>query len=212
MTLTFEQLQKIAPAAQKENIEKYLPFLVAAMHLFEINTVKRMSAFLGQILVESGCFETIQENLFYTKPERLMAVYGKKCFPTVEIAQQYIKNPQKLANRVYSKSFNKWLGNGDEASGDGWNYAGKGLIQLTGRYNFTQASKAIGVDFIANPELVLQPKYACLTSAWFFKHNGLNELADKNLFDELTERVNNAKLHLEERRAFYKKALQVLGD
>lgn len=208
MFITSEQLKKIAPI-KEDKIDLFLEPLNDAMTQYEINTKNRIAAFLAQVLVESSNFETMQENLYYTTPKRLQQVWPR-AFPTIEIAQQYLRNPEKLANRVYSGTYNKFLGNGDEASGDGWKFSGKGLIQLTGRYNFAQASKEMNIDFVSNPNLLLDPKYACLTAAYFFKSKGCNKLADMGLFEQVTGRINAAKLHLEERTKLYKKGLEVL--
>lgn len=209
MLITSEQLKKIAPTIEQEKIDQFLEPLNNALAQYEINTKNRIAAFIAQILVESSNFEKLQENLYYTTASRLKVVWPR-AFPDLAIAQQYLRNPEKLANRVYSGTYNKWLGNGDEKSGDGWKFAGKGLIQLTGRYNFAQASKEMNIDFVSNPNLLLQPEFACLSAAHFFKSKGCNELADKGLFEQLTERVNAAKLHLGERTKFYQRALNVL--
>ncbi len=211
MSITLDNLISLYPSLDVNRATAFLSDLNAAMEQFEINTVKRASAFLAQILIESDGFKHMQENLYYTTPKRLMQVWPR-AFPTLDIAKEYLRNPEKLANRVYSGTYNKWLGNGDEQSGDGWKFSGKGLIQLTGRYNFSQASKELNIDLVNNPNLVLESKYACLTSAWFFKSRGLNELADKGLFDQLTGKVNTAKLHLIERRNIYYKALNILKE
>lgn len=208
MLITSEQLKKIAPVKQ-DKVELFLEPLNDAMAQYEINTKNRIAAFLAQVLIESSNFEKLQENLYYTTANRLQVVWPR-AFPTIELAQQYLRNPEKLANRVYSGTYNKFLGNGDEASGDGWRFSGKGLIQLTGRYNFAQASKELNIDFVNNPNLLLEPKYACITAAYFFKSKGCNKLADMGLFEQVTGRINAAKLHLAERTKLYKKGLEVL--
>jgi len=208
MLITSEQLKKIASIKQ-DKIDLFLEPLNKAMAQYEINTKNRIAAFIAQVLVESSNFETMQENLYYTTASRLQVVWPR-AFPDLKIAQQYLRNPEKLANRVYSGTYNKFLGNGDESTGDGWKFSGKGLIQLTGKYNFVQASKEMNIDFVGNPNLLLDPQYACLTAAHFFKSKGCNKLADMRLFEQVTGRINAAKLHLEERTKLYKKGLEVL--
>jgi len=203
--LTIDILKKVVPKADPG---LWVDVLNSAMDRFGINTANRAAAFLAQVAHESGEFKVLEENLNYSA-QRLTQVWPKR-FPTLEKAQEYEKNPQKLANYIYADR----LGNGNEASGDGWKFRGRGLIQLTGRTNYTQTGKALGTDLASNPDPVKQPQYASLTAAYFWKSNGLNELADtptNEKFTEITKRINGGTVGLEEREAYWAKAREVFG-
>lgn len=117
---------------------------------FDITTPLRQAAFIGQCGHECGNFKILEENLNY-RSETLVKLWPKR-FPTIEVANEYARNPRKIANKVYSSR----MGNRDEASGDGYRFRGRGCIQLTGSTNYFQAGKALGVDFWANPDLVVK--------------------------------------------------------
>ncbi|OGU16052.1 MAG: glycoside hydrolase [Geobacteraceae bacterium GWC2_53_11] len=191
--------------------ESWTAALNAAMAQFDITTAGRMAAFLAQLAQESGQLKRLVENLNYTAP-RLMQVWPAR-FPALDKAKLYERNPEKLANYVYAKR----LGNGDETSGDGWRYRGRGLIQLTGRGNYRSAALGIGQPLDEQPELLEQPGPAALSAAWFWKSHGLNELADDRNEDEdtedfktITRRINGGTVGLKERMAFCEKAKAVL--
>ena len=206
--LTAEQLKTIMPRA---DAGKWLDALNAAMDERQINTPQRMAAFLAQIAHESGELTNLEEKLSYSAM-RMCQVWPKR-FPTQEAAAPYARNPQKLASRVYAGR----LGNGDEASGDGWRYRGRGLIQLTGKSNYASCAKALGLDLVGNPDFLLDPKGAARSAAWFWQSHGLNELADHQLgeddtedFTEITKRINGGTIGLEERIDYWQHGLQVL--
>ena len=181
--------------------------LDAAMTAFAINTPKRAAAFLAQAAHESNEFTRLQENLSYSTPERLMEVF-KGRFSGLADAAQYLRQPEKLANRVYANR----LGNGDTASGDGWKYRGRGLFQLTGRANYMAAGDGLGTDYKANPDLVAEPPDAAFTAAWYWAVGNLNAMADVGQIDVITRRINGpAMLGADERRALYQRFLQVLA-
>ena len=181
--------------------------LDAAMTAFTINTPKRAAAFLAQAAHESIGFTRLQENLSYSTPERLMEVF-KGRFTGLADAAQYLRQPEKLANRVYANR----LGNGDTASGDGWKYRGRGLFQLTGRANYMAAGDGLGTDYKANPDLVAEPPDAAFTAAWYWAVGNLNAMADLGQIDTITRRINGpAMLGADERRALYQRFLQVLA-
>ena len=198
--LTAEYLMA-ATGANRENAEKFLPFIQGACKAYDITTPKRVAGFLSQIGHESGGLAMLEENLNY-KAETLMRVWPKR-FPTLEFAQQFARNPQKIANSVYANR----MGNGDEASGEGWKYRGRGLKQLTGKDNYTAFSKAIGTDFVADPDLLLQPVNAALSAGWFWSANNLNALADNGDVPGMTKRINGCTIGLEQRQALYAKAM-----
>jgi putative chitinase len=123
------------------------------------------------------------------------------------VAQAYANNPEKIANKVYAGR----MGNGDEESGDGWAYHGRGLIQLTGRDNYSACGASLGFALLTNPELLLQPKSACLSAGWFWNKKGLNDLADIADYTTMTKRINGGTLGLDDRIAKIQKAKEILG-
>lgn len=204
------QLAAIMPACP--DAESWTPALNAAMERYEITTAARMAAFLAQLAHESGQLKRLAENLNYSAL-RLTQVWPAR-FPTVDKARLYERNPEKLADYVYAKR----LGNGDTASGDGWRYRGRGLIQLTGRGNYRSAASGIGQPLEEQPELLEQPGAAALSAAWFWKSHGLNELADDRNDDDdtedfrtITKRINGGTVGLKERLVFWEKGKAVLS-
>jgi putative chitinase len=177
--------------------------LRAAFDRYDINTPKRQAAFIGQCAHESNNFKTLEENLNY-RPETLMKVWPSR-FPNLTAADKFAHNPQMLANKVYAGR----LGNNQE--NDGWNFHGRGLIQLTGRENYERCGSSLGVDFIGNPAWLLDPKYAALSAGWFWNKHGLNELADQQEHGIITKRINGGTLGLEDRIIKTTKAFAALG-
>lgn len=174
--------------------------LKAAMALFDISTDARIAAFLAQAMIESQSFTRLEENLFYTTPARIDAVFS--AVKSIEEATLYVRNPQRLANKVYANR----NGNGDEASGDGWVFRGRGCFQLTGRANYKAASEGVGLGsvYVQRPELVAQPSDASLTAAWYWSSRGCNQLIDAGNFDATTRLINGpAMLHKHERAAAF---------
>ena len=181
--------------------------LKAAMALHDISTPQRRAAFLAHCILESANFTRLEENLFYTTPERIRAVWPSR-FPTVQDAAPFARNPKALANRAYANR----NGNGDEVSGDGWRYRGRGLFQLTGRTNYLRAAQATGRPYVTHPDLVAEPSDACLTAAWFWTSNGGNDRIDRGDFNSTTRMVNGpAMLHAKERLALYQRGVEVLA-
>jgi putative chitinase len=170
---------------------------------FKIDTDRKQAAFLGQCGHECGNFKVFEENLNY-RAETLMKLWPKR-FPTLEFAKQYERNPRKIANSVYSNR----MGNRDEASGDGYRFRGRGAIQLTGHSSYYHAGQALGVDFVANPDLVATPLYALLTAGWFWSTHGCNELADAMNWVGLTKKINGGTIGLDDRVAHTALALNV---
>ena len=180
----------------------WLDPLTSAFERFEINTPERQAAFIGQCAHESANFKTLQENLNYSA-KGLNATWPSR-FPSEDAAQPFHRQPEKIANKVYSGR----MGNTDE--GDGWKYRGRGLIQLTGKDNYRLASDALGVDFIADPDLVLTKEYAALTAAWYWNKRGLNKEADAKDFTGMTKKINGGTIGLADRVAHINSALNVL--
>lgn len=173
----------LSPTAAK----RFHPHLAAACARFAINTPARIAAFIAQLRVESGEFSRVEENLWYTTPERIHRVWPSRFSGPAEAAA-FCRNPQALANRVYANR----IGNGNEASGDGWRFRGRGLKQLTGRSNYAEAAQALGRPYVEQPDLVAQDPDACLTAAFFWHSRKLSELADAWQINEITRRVNGS--------------------
>ena len=180
----------------------WLEPLISAFERFEINTPERQAAFIGQCAHESANFKTLQENLNYSA-KGLNATWPSR-FPSEDAAQPFHRQPEKIANKVYSGR----MGNLDE--GDGWKYRGRGLIQLTGKDNYRLASDALGVDFIADPDLVLTKEYAALTAAWYWNKRSLNKEADAKDFTGMTKKINGGTIGIADRVAHINSALNVL--
>lgn len=186
--------------------------LTQCMQAHDISTPDRQSAFLAQILHESDGLKHLEEGLNYSAP-RLRAVFGRR-FTSDEQAAAYSHQPEKLANYIYADR----MGNGNEASADGWRYRGRGLIQLTGRDNYARFAAATNTDVLANPDLLLSPPLAALSATWFWNAHSLNSLADQTSgpngdaqFLALTKRINPAAEGLASRTALWKLARQVLN-
>lgn len=165
------QLHKAMPLAPA----LWLDALVNGCDKWGINTDVRRAAFIGHLAHECTQFTHLEENLSCTA-ERLTEVWPRR-FPTLEAATPYARNPQKLANKVYANR----LGNGDEASGDGWMFCGCGPIQVTGFNNYKKVGEAIGVDLISNPRKLLSPPIGVAAAGHFWQSHGLNELADEGI-------------------------------
>jgi putative chitinase len=208
-------VQTIAPVGglKLDKLKGHIPDAVIAMipdtaAKFQINTPLRLAHFLAQCGHESGGFRLTQENLNYSA-KGLMGIF-KKYFPTEAIANQYARNPQKIANKVYASR----MGNGVEASGEGYKFRGRGYIQLTGKDNYTAFGKSIGEDICANPDKVAS-QYALLSAAWFFSKNGLHKMADEGATDtvvtKITKRVNGGTIGLADRIKHFKEYYHLLA-
>lgn len=202
--VTLTQLQKIMPRAG-QRAEAFLIHLNDAMDECSIDTPIRQAAFLAQAAHESNQLASLTENLSYSAA-RLRQVWPAR-FPTDQVAEAYANNPQKLASKVYASR----MGNGDEASGDGWSYRGRGIFQLTGKDNYSRCATALGVDLIAHPDLVAGPEIAARSAAWFWYSKGLNSLADNEAIGPMTKIINGGTLGLNERTALFNVAKQVLA-
>lgn len=205
MTITLELLQKIAPKTKAATLEKFVePLTEVCAHYHISESPERLAAFLAQIAHESGGFNFVQENLNYGA-KGLMGTF-KKYFPTEELAKQYERKPEKIANRVYSSR----MGNGDEASGDGWKFRGRGLIQLTGKSNYSRLAKDLGVDLDECVKFLETTEGAVTSAGWFWDNNNLNAICDKGDFVLLTKRINGGTIGLADRKHHYEIALEAL--
>jgi len=175
---------------------------------FQINTPLRLAHFLAQCGHESGGFKATQENLNYSA-KGLLGIF-KKYFPTVALATAYQRKPEMIASRVYGGR----MGNGPEATREGYKFRGRGYIQLTGKENYTAFGKAIGEDMTLNPDKVAS-HYALLSAAWFFSKNGLHKIADEGSSDavvtKITKRVNGGTIGLADRIKHFKEYYHLLA-
>lgn len=200
--------------ATRDVASKWLDALQAACDKYEINNRRRVAMFMANLGVESGGLTQVAENMNYSA-KRMAAVWpGRYAVDSKAAIKQpnalalsLANNPQKLANNVYANR----LGNGDEASGDGWNFRGQGPIQMTGRDNITRAGKAIGVDLASNPALLQTPEVGAMASAWFWFTNDLNRAADLDMFSQAVKKINGQlpcdANNGEVRRALYRAGL-----
>ena len=184
--------------------EQWVDALNATFQRFNIDTPVRQASFIGQCGHECGNFKVLEENLNY-RAEALMRLW-KGRFPTIEIANEYARNPKKIANKVYASR----MGNRDESSGDGFRFRGRGCIQLTGHANYFHAGKACGVDFVMEPDLVATPQYAAMTAGWFWDTHKLNQFADVRDFKTMTKKINGGFIGLDDRIKHIEHAMQVL--
>lgn len=197
--MTPEQLQQLGID------EKWLDPLNQTFVKYDINTALRQAAFIGQCQHESANFTKLEEGLNYSAT-RLMDVWPSR-FPSLDVANQYANNPEKLANKVYGGRAD--LGNTQE--GDGFAFHGRGCIQLTGRDSYERCGSSIGVDLIGSPNRLLDSEYAAMSAGWFWNKKGLNSLADVQDYETMTKRINGGLNGLDDRKAKIAKALSVLG-
>jgi len=193
-----EQLKKLGIGPQ------WVDALNSTFDRFGIATPEQQGAFIGQCGHECGHFKVLEENLNY-RAATLMRLWPRR-FPTLEIANQYAGNPKKIANMVYANR----MGNRDEASGDGYRFRGRGCIQLTGHTNYHHAGKALGVDFVMEPDLVATPQYAALTAGWFWSTHNCNALASASNWVGLTKKINGGTIGLDDRIHHTQLALNTL--
>jgi putative chitinase len=206
MEITVKLLQSICPKTKAATLEKYVSALAEVTEHYEINTPERLAAFLAQIAHESGGFNAVKENLNYST-KGLMTTF-KKYFPTEELAKQYERKPEKIANRVYASR----MGNGNEASGEGFRFCGRGLIQLTGKQNYTRLAKDLDMTLDELISFLETPAGAVTSAAWFWDNNNLNKYADSGDFVMLTKRINGGTIGLADRKHHYEIALELLQE
>lgn len=204
MILTLQQLSK---CIDNPKLDEWLSELNSSLPKFQINTAARVSGFLAQCGHESNDFKALSENLNYSQ-SGLRKVFGKY-FPNDAIAYRYARQPAAIANRVYGGR----MGNGGEASGDGYKFRGRGILQITGRSNYTKCSQALFNDdtLVKNPDLLTTPKYAVLTACWFWDSNKLNDICDKKDIVLLSKRVNGGVVGLDDRIKRWNTALDILS-
>lgn len=206
MDISLEQLKQLLPQNVEKELAEWQSLLNPILNEYEINTPSRVAAFISQTGHESEDYTVLSENLNYGATG-LTATFGKY-FPGTTSAA-YARLPAKIANRVYASR----MGNGDEASGDGWKFRGRGILQVTGKDNYHECSQFIfGNDtLIENPDLLLQKQYALRSACWFWTKNKLNAIADKADVTALTKRVNGGTNGLADRKERFTKALAILA-
>lgn len=205
MELTKQQLQQLLP--KNKFVDHWYEVLAQLLPDYEIDTPQRIAAFVAQCSHESGGFTTIKENLNY-RPESLVKLFSK--YFDLPTAQRYCALPNKqeaIANRIYASR----MGNGDESSGDGYKYCGRGLIQLTGKDNYFWFSASLGITPEEASEYMATFEGAAQSACWFWENNKLNQWADAGDILTLTKRINGGTIGLEDRIKHYEHALHVLG-
>ena len=204
--LTRDQLAQLLPG--NPYLDHWYHALEQALPDYDINTPQRVAAFVAQCAHESGGFRALKENLNY-KAVTLRKIFPKY-FPDDATANHYASLPNKqeaIANRVYGGR----MGNGPEASGDGFRYCGRGLIQLTGKQNYQNFADSIETPVEDVPEFLATFEGAVQSACWFWESNNLNQWADKSDILTLTKRINGGTIGLEDRIKHYEHALHVLG-
>lgn len=186
--------------------QKWAPYLQASAEKFHIDTPQRVAGWLAQCAHESNNFRDLTENMNYSA-DGLLKTFPKY-FNKLE-SGMYARKPEKIANRVYANR----MGNGPEASGDGWKYRGRGLIGLTGKTNYRIFGKDVGQEdeVLGDPDKLVLPKYAALSAGWFWATNGLNQLADAKDIVGMSKRVNGGTIGLDHRKQLYTQICKALS-
>lgn len=205
MIITADQLKACAPYIKPQNQAAFAPAISNILNQYQITTPLRLAHFLAQVIHESGSLNVTEENLHYSAS--LLVKIFPHFFPTLDKALPYDNKPDMIANYIYANR----MGNGDTASGEGYKFRGRGLIQTTGKLNYKAVSMAVGVDFVEHPELLTQASYASLSVGYFWNSHGLNTLADHDDIKNITIRINGGTNGLAERTANLVRCKSVLG-
>lgn len=214
-------LEKLVAAGVKANVaETWLPFVQQACERYQINTKNQEAAFIAQCAHESGGFTMLEENLNYRastmaacwpnrfgvkNPDGTWAKDAKGARVPNKFALALERKPEMIANVVYASR----MGNGPTESGEGWKYRGRGLKQLTGKDNYTRCGQAIGANLVDEPDLLINPKYAALSAAWFWQSNKCGPIAESGDFVALTKKINGGTIGLEDRQKRYQSVLAI---
>jgi putative chitinase len=201
---TEDAVRQLIPKVK--NFDEWYSNLLNILPEYDIDTSARVAAFMAQCGHESGGFTVMQENLNYSA-KGLVGTF-KKYFPTEAQAKPYERRPEMIANRVYANR----MGNGDEASGEGWYFRGRGIVQITGKNNYTKCSQSLFESnvLVENPDLLLETEYAIHSACWFWSAARLNELADIGDMKTMTKRINGGYIGLEDRINHYNHAIEIL--
>lgn len=206
MYITKDDLLKLG--ATSENIDKYLEFINEFCITYKVNSEARVCNFLAQVFEESGNLFIVKENLYYTNTARLQAVWPSR-FPTTESALPFIRNTALLAEKTYAGRL------GNTEIGDGFKFLGRGLIQITGKFNYRVFGLFCNQDFISNPDLLLEPRFAVLSAFWFWDKSKCNVYADLDSVDAIkqtTKIINGGYGNLNERTNKWLKAKEIFKD
>jgi len=204
MSISLEKLNSAFADATEEDVTLYFEAFNQVCLDYEINTPERMAAFIAQVAHESGQLTAVKENLNYSA-DGLMRIFKKYFTPA--LAAQYARKPEKIASRVYANR----MGNGPEETGDGWKYRGRGLIQLTGKDNYTKFAADMEMTLDEAVEYLETPEGAMESAAWFWNSRNLNSYADRGNITKVSELVNGKPVnHLQNRIDLYNHALSVL--
>lgn len=204
--LVSKELLVESHTCSEEMAEKWADALNETCEKFEINTPERIAGFLSQIGHESGGFKFVVENLNYSAPA-LRTVFGKY-FHDDSQANACARQPEKIADKVYANR----MGNGDEESGDGFRYRGRGLLQCTGKSTYAAFGNAVGLDVVDNPEILESPDVAALSAGWFWSTHHLNALADAQDVVGMTKRINGGTNGLDDRQMRYAKLMDYFNQ
>lgn len=204
--ITKEEIKKHYPNSKDAVVEALVGSLDTIAEKYGVNTPMRLAHFLAQTAHESGGFRLIEENLNYSA-DSLNKVFPKYFKNAGRDANEYNRQPEKIANVVYASR----MGNGDTASGDGFKFRGRGLIQLTGRSNYTNFAKDNGIDVEEAVAYLTTPQGAVESAAWFWNKNGLNALADKDDVTAVTKRINGGTIGLDDRKKHTEEFKDILG-
>lgn len=206
-------------AVKVKEPEKWLPFIRETCERYGINTDKRIASFLAQTAHESAGYTMLEENLNYS--DATMAAVWPNRFAVIDpatkkpkkdekgknipnaFAKALHRKPEAIANTVYSNR----MGNGTIESGDGWKHRGMGLKQLTGKDNHKRCGDALGVDFVSEPSLLLEPKWAAMSAGWFWSTNKLEVFADNDDLEGQTKKINGGLIGIDDRKKRYKDCL-----
>ena len=198
-------LQQLKQMVKNPHIDHWHEALDQLLDDYDIDTPLRVAHFVAQCAHESGNFVFIKENLNY-KAASLQKIFSKY-FPTAELAAQYANQPERIANRIYANR----MGNGPETSGDGYKYCGRGLIQLTGKDNYTFFAGSLNIPVEEASDYLATFEGAAQSACWFWEQNNLNRFADANDVKGLTKAINGGYIGLEDRISHTEHALHVLG-
>ena len=202
--LTIDELLYINNNLYKVKCEEYIDALNKVLPENDIDTPLRVAHFLAQVIHESAHLKTNVENLNYSA-SALQSVF-KKYFPNETIANQYARQPEKIANRVYANR----MGNGNEASGDGWKMRGRGILQITGYDNYKKCGEYLNINLIQTPDLLMVPEYSIKSACWYWNKNNLNQYADKDDITTITKKINGGLTGIDDRKSILVKAKKIL--
>ena len=180
--------------------------MLEVLPLWEVNTAERVAMFVAQCGHESGGFRVLSENLNYSA-KALNTIFPKYFRRANRDANPYHRQPEKIANIIYASR----MDNGNTASGDGWKFRGGGILQLTGRYNYTQFAKEMEMTPEEATDYVRTKKGALDSACWFWDTNNLNKYCDSRDIKGATKRINGGYIGLEDRKKHYEHAMEVMG-